>query len=325
MSVRSATVVALELVWALVVQTRDFAAFLSAHPRVLGIVQDQRSDRLTGEPTGYRDGNDGPGNLRAGPAGRIAATGHPGSGFTAEHSRRQPQPLTGENCTVFLTDVVAFGARTRNDNDRRIIREALFSMTHAALHGIPDVRSEDRGDGLLTVIPPSVSTWKVMDQLLRELPAAIRRHNSTQRDSARFQLRLAVNVGPVVSDTMGVSGEAIIVVARLIEAPGFKQALAQSTASLGVIASPFVYETVIKHGSDPGDIATYSKVPVEVKESDTTAWMKLFTSPVMSSLVLHPAGPEPDLGLLTPSAPGQACELLVLIAAEGAPAGPGFP
>ena len=64
-------------------------------------------------------------------------------------------------------------------------------------------------------------------------------------------MRLAVNVGPVVSHMDGVSGEAIIVAARLIEAPGFKEALAGSTASLGVIASPFVYETAVRHSSDP--------------------------------------------------------------------------
>ena len=36
-SVRSATVIALDMIWALVVQTKDFAAFISAHPRVLDV------------------------------------------------------------------------------------------------------------------------------------------------------------------------------------------------------------------------------------------------------------------------------------------------
>ena len=44
-SVRSATVVALDMIWALVVQTKDFAAFISAHPRVLAIVQSQLDRR----------------------------------------------------------------------------------------------------------------------------------------------------------------------------------------------------------------------------------------------------------------------------------------
>lgn len=66
----------------------------------------------------------------------------------------------------------------------------------------------------------------------------------------------------------------------LVEAPHFKEAVAKSTASLGVIASPFVCETAIRHGADPWDVASYVEVPVEVKESDTMAWMKLFHPPV---------------------------------------------
>jgi hypothetical protein len=99
-----------------------------------------------------------------------------------------------------------------------------------------------------------------------------------------------VNVGPIVSD-MGVSGEAIIVVARLLEAPRFKEVIAASTASLGVIVSPFVYETVIRHGADLREIASYSQVPVEVKESDTIAWMKLYGTRVSWPFAPPPAAP----------------------------------
>jgi CRP-like cAMP-binding protein len=289
-SVRSATVIALDMIWALVVQTKDFAAFMSAHPRVLDIVQTQLYRRRTAFNV-------------------TAAASRPDHGYMAEHSRRRPPPLNGENCTVFLTDVVEFGARIRTDNDRLLIREALFRMTQAAVEGMPNSQTEDRGDGFLTVVPPDVSTARVLDQLFKELPAALELHNRTQRESARFKLRLALNVGPVVND-MGVSGEAIIVAARLVEAPRFKEVLAANTVSLGVIASPFVYETVIRHGADPRDVASYSQVPVEVKESDTTAWMKLFSAPVPSPLA---PDPETYLGLLTRQARATA---------RG---GPGFP
>jgi hypothetical protein len=278
-SVRSATVIAVDMIWALVVQTKDFAAFISAHPRVLDVVQSQLYQRGTEDPAaGY--GYD-PGSARVRTADGAADAGQLDYDYIAGHSRRRLQPLNGENCTVFLTDVVEFGARARTDNDRLLIREALFRMTQAAMRSIPDARSEDRGDGFLTVVPPTVSTARVIDQLLKELPGALDLHNSIQREAARFKLRLALNVGPVVSD-MGVSGEAIILAARLVEAPHFKAAIAKSTASLGVIASPFVYETAIRHGADPWDVASYIEVPVEVKESDTTAWMKLFHAPISS-------------------------------------------
>jgi hypothetical protein len=272
-------VVALEMVWALVVQTKDFAAFISAHPRVLDIVQDQKYQRRAAGAPGY-EYDDNPGDFSSGPVNGTTATSQAGDSY----SRKRPRPLNGENCTVFLTDVVDFGARTRTDNDRLLIREALFKMTQKAMQGFPEAQSEDRGDGFLTVVPPNASTTRVLDQLLKELPAAIELHNSTQGESARFKLRLAMNVGPVVSHMDGVSGEAIIVAARLVEAPDFKEALAGSTAGLGVIASPFVYETVVRHGSDPREVASYSQVSVEVKETETTAWMKLFGAPEPSPL-----------------------------------------
>ncbi len=288
-SVRSATVVALETVWALVMQTKDFATFLTAHPRALALVEDQRKARDVED----RPGGDAGGNFPARSADGMTAVDQPGHVLVTEYSFKSPRRLNGENCTVFLTDVVEFGARTRNDIDRRIIREALVCMTRAALKGMPEAWSEDRGDGLLTVVPPNVSTAKVMDQLLTVIPAALARHNATERDSARFQLRLAINVGPLASDTMGVSGEAIILAARLIEAGNFKDAIVRSGANLGVIASRFVYETVIRHGSDPSEVASYSQVPVEVKESDTIAWMKLLNAPVSPCLVPSPRPSSP--------------------------------
>jgi len=231
-SVRSASVIALEMIWALAVQTKDFAAFISANPRILAFVQDQR------------------------------------------HARGI-EPLTGENCTVILTDVVAFSAHKRTDSDRLTIRRALSSMIEAAIHDYSGVRSEDRGDGILIVIPPEVPTAKIMNQILRVLPPALDQHNRSHRNPAQFQLRLSVNVGPVVSDEMGVSGEAIIVAARIVEAPAFKEAFIESTARLGIIVSPFVYDTVVRHDQDEDYVASYFPVAVEVKEYSATAWMML--------------------------------------------------
>jgi hypothetical protein len=187
---------------------------------------------------------------------------------------RLRQLLNGGNCTVVLSDVVGFGARSRTDEDRRIIRETLFRMTYAAMRGIPDVWSwEDRGDGLLIVIPPSIPTAEVVEHLHAGLPAALEEHNRTHPDSARIQLRVAVNVGPVTSDDIGISGEAIIVAARLVEAPPFKEAMDETRANLGIIASTFIYETVVRH--HPGMVG-YSQVRVDVKESSILGWLKLF-------------------------------------------------
>jgi hypothetical protein len=257
-AVRAANVIALDTVQALVVRTGDFAAFISAHPPVLGIVESQLYDRSREDPVRYRPDD-----------------------VLADFRSSSPHVRNGENCTVILSDVVGFGARTRTDEDRRVIREALYRITHMVLQELPHGWSwDDRGDGLLTVVPPSVPTAKIMQHLHKELPAALEEHNRAHSGSVRIQLRVAISVGPVVTDTMGVSGEAIIIAARLVEAPLFKDAMDKARAALGVIASTFIYESVLRH--DPG-LSGYSEVQVDVKESSMPAWMKLFGSVAPSS------------------------------------------
>jgi Cyclic nucleotide-binding domain len=242
---RSASVIAQEAVRVLMVGTEDFTAFVNAHPRVFDIVERQLYHRLT-QP----------------------------AGVPAPYEAMQAL-WNGQNCTILYSDVVAFSSRDRNDGDRLAIRRALLDMTLVALRGIPGAWSQDRGDGLLTVVPPNVPTADVIALLHKELPDALDRHNSAGRESTRFQLRVAVNVGPVTSDTIGVSGEAIIIAARLLDAPIFKNAIAQETAKLGIIASKFVYETVIRHCLNPIDLAGYSEVQAITKEFVIPAWMKL--------------------------------------------------
>lgn len=277
-SVRSASVIALETVQALVVRTADFAAFITAHPAALNIVEYQLYDRLT-EQQPRSD------HLRGIPADETTAIDRPRGRRHVNRPSPRPQPLNGENCTIILSDVAGFGARTRTDGDRRIIREALLSITHTVLQDIPDVWSwDDRGDGLLTVIPPTVPTARIIEQLHRELPVAIERHNRVYHEAARIHLRVAISVGPVASDRMGVSGEAIIVTARLVEAPVLKKAMETSRASLGVITSTFIYETVIRHTQS---LSGYSEAQVNVKESSLAAWMKLFEA--APSRTINPA------------------------------------
>jgi hypothetical protein len=197
-----------------------------------------------------------------------------------------PWPLSGQNCTVLLTDVVGFSSSSRSDEDRRIIRDALCHMTGITLQGIADVWSEGRGDGLLTVIWPSIPTKTVIYRLREELLPALGLHNSIHRDSSRFQLRAAIGVGPLLSDAMGPSGDEITTVARLVDAPLFKQAMGKSGASLGVIATTFIYETVIKHDQS---LAGYRQVQVDVKTFNGPAWMNLFSTSLSPRIDIDPA------------------------------------
>jgi class 3 adenylate cyclase len=272
-SVRSASVIAQEPVRVLTVGTEDFTVFVNAHPRVFDIVERQLYDRLT-QPAAETRERDEPA-VTAVPADTASRRTTRPAEVPAPYEAMQAL-WNGQNCTILYSDVVAFSSRSRNDGDRLAIRRALLDMTLFVLRGIPGAWSQDRGDGLLTVVPPSVPTADVVALLHKELPEALDRHNSAGREPTRFQLRVAVNVGPVTSDAIGVSGEAIIIAARLLDAAIFKNAIAQETAKLGIIASKFVYETVIWHCLNPIDLAGYSEVQAATKESVIPAWMKLF-------------------------------------------------
>jgi CRP-like cAMP-binding protein len=261
-NLRSASVIALETVRTLVMPTEDFAEFIEDHPKVLKLVEGQVYERLTRRQDGRQN------------------TMHHATSSTAETPGDSPAgshggPFHGENCTIVFTDVTGFGAHARNDEDRRIVRQVLFTMIRAAFDdaGIPweTCHWDDRGDGLLIVIPPRISTVAVLGGIPTRLSEALKRYNRRSSDAVRIQLRVAVHVGPVVTDLMGLSGEAIISAARLLDAPILKRAIAETAAHLGIIVSTFVYESVVKHSDSDG----FRPVRVNVKESKLDAWMQL--------------------------------------------------
>jgi CRP-like cAMP-binding protein len=262
--VRSATVTALDTVRALVMKTGDFASFVSAHPNVFDFVE----KLIESYPaTEFADDDDDEPDDRARPIPL------PFSHSSSVESRRLL--LAGENCTVLLTDVVAFGGSHRNDRDRRIVRSGTLAIMRTSLGALWDeCIPEDRGDGHLIVVPPTVATARIIERLHRELPAELRMHNHTYGEPARIRLRVAINVGPVTGDASGMEGDAINRTARLIEAPALKATMASTGANLGIIASTFVYDTAIKN-EELASVGEYKMVRVRVKEYNDFAWLRL--------------------------------------------------
>jgi CRP-like cAMP-binding protein len=180
---------------------------------------------------------------------------------------------TGQNCTIMFLDIAGFGALNRTETDRRVIRVVLYEVLQEAFDDAAvswaACHREDRGDGALIIIPPGISTSVVVDSLIPNFTAGMGRHNRQASENQRFQVRVAVHVGPVVADTVGVSGPALIQTARLLDTPELKRRLAASKADLGLIVSAFAHDTVA------GPAADFERVRLRVKETSTTAWMRL--------------------------------------------------
>lgn len=264
-SVRSATVIALSRVDALVLRTEVFASFISAHPRTLKIVENQVYHRLTRE-SGRRPHHGRP----AMPTTRPAAAAS--SGWETPAAR--PPRLNGHNCTIVMTDIAGFNAPMRTADDRMHIQHKSLTMTCDAFvqAGIPwdACHHRDQGDGLLVVVPPTIPSATVIEALAL-LGGELKSYNRRSAPSVQIRLKVAVHVGPVTTSESGLAGEALILAARLLASTKLKRSMTEVGAFLGVIASSNIYDTVIKHL----DVEGYDKVRCKVKESTLTAWMQL--------------------------------------------------
>jgi hypothetical protein len=251
-SVRSATVVAVETVHALVMRTQDFAAFISAHPAVLPFIEKMINERFNEEPVGPEYG---PGSAHRPPGNHSAERPGPGPGTPADRKT-----------TVVATNVLGFDRLLRSAGDRRVMHAAMVDMTRSALTGMgEECLFEDRGDGMLVVVPPGVPTPAIMGRLTGALPAALRWHNRIYNICAQIQMRIAVDTAPVGRPDPVMAGQ-------LLATPALAQAISRSRANLGMIVSSSVYDTAIRPYGGPVE---YQPVRVEGPGSPQQAWMQM--------------------------------------------------
>ncbi len=214
----------------------------------------------------------------------------------AQWQRDWREPL---NCSVLFTDVAGFSDPVRNDGDRDVVRAAMYEILRSAFEasGVPwpTCYREDRGDGAVIVVSPAISTLRVVDPLVAELAGRLRQYNRRASEVVRIQLRVALHIGPVGKDAEGLTGQAVISAARIVDAPVIKARLAAEQADLAFAASDYVYEHVVRNCGGRVDPATFEHMECQVKESRVSAWVHLAGR----------AGPPvPDLSLGPPPAPG---------------------
>jgi tetratricopeptide (TPR) repeat protein len=199
---------------------------------------------------------------------------------------------------IVCADVEGFGDRGRTNPDQVAVRDGLYralqlAFTRSGLRW-EDCYHEDRGDGVLVLVPPEVPKAVLVADFPGEMAAALGAHNKAHAQEARIRLRLAVHAGEVCHDEHGVAGAAINFAFRLLEAQPLKHALGGSRGVLAVIASQWFFEEVIRH--DPACApASYRRVPVVVKETRDAGWICLPDDPY-----------PPGEGAAPPPVPGAA-------------------
>ena len=202
--------------------------------------------------------------------------------------------FTGQPASILFLDIVGFGSPERTDADRAVVHDAMYRSVNRACAraGISWTRChlEDRGDGILLVLPLPTPTQRALSPFLLPLAEFLAEHNRGATEGTRLQLRAVQHKGPVRSAWNAVRGEAVIHAARLLDAPPAKDEQRRVGADLTFVASALVYETIVRHSLDGLEPGSYQRFTARVKESELTGWLCLL-GVHRRTLLLHLEGP----------------------------------
>jgi tetratricopeptide (TPR) repeat protein len=180
--------------------------------------------------------------------------------------------------TIVIVDVENFGDPARTNAHQLAVREGMYgalrqSFAQAGISWATCV-TEDRGDGVLVLVPPETpKSWLVtrLPALLAEILAV---HNAACQMQERIRLRMALHAGEVHRDAHGWAGISLNRAFRLIDASACRAGLRDSSGVLALIVSDWFYEEVVRH-HPAAEPACYSRAHVAVKETDMMAWVRV--------------------------------------------------
>jgi hypothetical protein len=152
------------------------------------------------------------------------------------------------------------GSTHRTNPIKEELREQVYQLVVGALcrAGIESEHHDpftDRGDGVLVLLRPTDEVPKplLLSRLIPALADLLVEHNSgiSPDDQPRIlRLRAVIHAGEVHYDGKGFFGEDLDVAFRLLDAPRFKALLRGGAAPLAVVASDYIYQSIIRHGYD---------------------------------------------------------------------------
>ncbi|WP_119726782.1 effector-associated domain 2-containing protein [Thermomonospora amylolytica] len=186
-------------------------------------------------------------------------------------------------CALFVCDVAGFTDRARPEHARERIRTELYGMLQESFErsGLPpeSCYHEDRGDGVLVVLPPHLDPALLVHPLIDRLRGRLQRYDDLASEVARIRLRVALHLGRAKADAQGLVGADVDHAFRLLDAPQFKTELRESDALLGVLVSQALHDEVIRDAHDLIDPDLFRPLPVSNKGTETTGWLRLCGRP----------------------------------------------
>jgi hypothetical protein len=136
---------------------------------------------------------------------------------------------------IALSDVVGYSSPMRTSDDRRAIRNAIWKITTTVFGSDVDMWYEGRGDGILTVLPSTITPVWVYQEFEDTVTSRLQTYNNSVRPGRRISLRVAIDYGIVDQDSMGPNGDCMIRAGRLIDSKIFRNAVCATRATVGIV------------------------------------------------------------------------------------------
>jgi hypothetical protein len=211
--------------------------------------------------------------------------------------------MPAQICALFAVDIAGFCRPERDDEVLLYLHAALYKMLERAFDGcgVPwrACAHEDRGDGVLVVVPATLPTAGLVGPLLERLRGLVHRHNRRSCPAAAIQLPAACHIGQVHRDEHGFVGVAVNHLFQLLDSPPLKQLLAGAGTELAFIASDYVYQTVIRPHPAIVDPDAFAALTVRIKQTTSLGWVHLPGAMLLSAYYPPPDGPDASAAILT--------------------------
>ncbi|WP_067464302.1 helix-turn-helix transcriptional regulator [Actinomadura macra] len=151
------------------------------------------------------------------------------------------------NCSILTADIADFSRRGTSEQEgaRRALYLCLRKALEMALISWDACYHEDRGDGLLLAIPPSIPGRRILDQVFPGLGSEVRRYNLTVREHSRIRVRLGGHLGPEWDAMSDIPDEAIALVSVLMKSAEPSQGAATGSSPVSFMASDLFFHHIV--------------------------------------------------------------------------------
>ncbi|MCG8916274.1 hypothetical protein L6E12_10780 [Actinokineospora sp. PR83] len=178
--------------------------------------------------------------------------------------------------TILAVDLVS--SSTLVDPEKVAARTQMYELLENAFTGSGVewglCHHEDRGDGVMVIVPVEVSKVLLLDSVLTSFANGIANTPALQ-SGWLLRARVAVHAGEIKDDGRGYVGSDVNHVFRLLDSDALREAARATRRRCVILVSDVLYQGIIRHGYGAISPDSHQRTVVRAKETTATAWLSI--------------------------------------------------